>query len=109
MIDQNAIKQPVVSFSFGRNSDGDEAESSVSFGSIDSSRYTGSLIYFSLTETKYWEIAFNGFRTMNGTVDSLYRKAVVDTGTTLMVLPYDEAQALYSSYVSPLSKRSADF
>jgi aspergillopepsin I len=69
------------------------------FGKIDSTKYTGEMMYTPLVNnSKYWELAFTGFNVG----PSLYWlesewKAIVDTGTTLMLLQDDLVELYYKN------------
>ncbi|EFR00643.1 aspergillopepsin A [Nannizzia gypsea CBS 118893] len=68
------------------------------FGFIDENKHVGKLSYLPVdTSRGRWETTFSGFST--GKVDnSTYRfKAVVDTGTTFMLLPKQITEQYYSS------------
>ncbi|XP_018795365.1 PREDICTED: lysosomal aspartic protease-like [Bactrocera latifrons] len=63
-------------------------------GGSDSSLYQGSLTYVSLSQKTYWQFSLGG-ATMNGKVlCSSGCQAIADTGTSLMVAPFDAYNAL---------------
>jgi aspergillopepsin I len=66
------------------------------FGRVDSTKYTGDLVYMPIVNnSKYWELTFTGFN-IGPSVEWLVSRwpAIVDTGTTLMLLQ-DDLVALY--------------
>ena len=76
----------------------DTASGSYDFGSIDASQYSGSLQYAAVdTSSGYWQVESN-----TNTIGGQVRKcttcspAVMDTGTTLMLIDADVAEAYYA-------------
>ncbi|KAG0342412.1 hypothetical protein BG000_004709 [Podila horticola] len=64
------------------------------FGAIDNTKYTGSLTYVPVTQEGYWQVlvedaAFNG-QSLGQT-----SQGIVDTGTTLIIVGDDAAQAIH--------------
>jgi aspergillopepsin I len=69
------------------------------FGRIDSTKYTGEMLYTPLVNnSKYWEFTFTGFN-IGPSIEWLESKwpAIVDTGTTLLLLQDDLAQLYYAN------------
>ena len=54
-------------------------------GGTDSTFYTGSITYYTLSSATYWEINWDGV-SVNGTLYSASYSAIVDSGTTLLVV-----------------------
>lgn len=71
-------------------SDTDDANGELTLGGVDTSKYTGTLTYFSKSNTSpysyYWGIATAGL-TYGSTSLETSANAIVDTGTTLIYIP----------------------
>ncbi|KAH6898131.1 aspartic peptidase domain-containing protein [Thelonectria olida] len=65
------------------------------FGYINKTEYTGSL-YYTRSVSEFWEIVVGGYQVGTGTYKSLSFNALVDTGTTLLLLPQTIVTAYYS-------------
>ncbi|KKY15684.1 putative peptidase a1 [Diplodia seriata] len=73
------------------------APGSFDFGYIDSSKYTGSITYANVdTSNGWWQFNAGGYSIGSGAAVSTTFAAVVDTGTTLMVLPGTIVNAYYA-------------
>ncbi|GJJ68046.1 hypothetical protein EMPS_00392 [Entomortierella parvispora] len=77
-----------------------EANGEVTFGGVDSSKYTGSITYVPITSqspsNEYWgvdcsSISYGSTQLLGATA------GIVDTGTTLVLLSSDAVQSLYNS------------
>ncbi|KAH7060206.1 rhizopuspepsin 2 precursor [Linnemannia elongata] len=66
------------------------------FGGINSSKYTGSLTYVPVTQQGYWQISIDdaGY---SGQSLGQSSQGIVDTGTTLIIVGDDAAQAIHNS------------
>ncbi|GAA5801972.1 aspartic peptidase domain-containing protein [Helicostylum pulchrum] len=89
-----SIPAPIVSFYLGHYRDGGKGE--VLFGDINQNYFEGELRYVPVTLKKYWQvdlsgISVNGRKVMNGSVP-----AIIDTGTTLIIVPPYIAQEIHS-------------
>lgn len=62
-------------------------------GGADPSHYTGSVTYVPLTSDTYWEVALDDL-TVGGKSSSTTKKAVIDSGTSLLAGPTDEVKAI---------------
>ncbi|KAF9141912.1 1,3-beta-glucanosyltransferase [Linnemannia schmuckeri] len=91
-----ALAQPVVSVFLPseRRFNGHGGE--YLFGGINSSKYTGSLTYVPVTQEGYWQISIDdaGY---SGQSLGQSSQGIVDTGTTLIVLGDDAAQAIHNN------------
>lgn len=68
-------------------------EGELLLGAIDSSKYTGSIVYQPLISETYWQIALSGV-TLGGASVSSARKGVVDTGTSIFAGPSADVSAI---------------
>ncbi|KAG0003575.1 1,3-beta-glucanosyltransferase [Entomortierella chlamydospora] len=66
------------------------------FGGIDSSKYTGSLTYVPVTQEGYWQISVDDIG-YNGQSLGQSSQGIVDTGTTLIIVGDDAAQAIHDN------------
>ena len=91
----NALAQGLISdtvFSFYLSStDGQTSE--LTFGGVDSNRYIGTLQYFNVTLEEYWEVKFAGL-SVNGKAYNTVSRAILDTGTSLLVGPQADVDNL---------------
>jgi len=89
-LQQNLWDQPVFSFYLGKQ---DGATGELLLGGIDNTKYSGSLIWIPLISETYWEVALDSM-TMNGQPVTQVKKAVVDSGTSILAGPSAEVKAL---------------
>ena len=94
-IKQNKVDQPIFAFYLGDNGPGE-----LTFGGYDSSKFEGELTYVKLEAATYWEITLDeiscGDYKKEGSDDNKI-KAIVDSGTSLIVGPKAEIAALATS------------
>ncbi|KAM3934470.1 gastricsin-like [Leptodactylus fuscus] len=83
LIQQNLIPQPVFSFYLT------EQSGEVILGGVDSSLYSGQIVWAPVTQQIYWQIAIDAF-SVNGQASgwcSQGCQGIVDTGTPLLTIP----------------------
>ncbi|KAI8342353.1 aspartic peptidase domain-containing protein [Chlamydoabsidia padenii] len=90
------IDEPVVGIYLGRTQDGGKGEAT--FGGINKEHFDGELQYIDVTEKKYWKVDFDGID-IDGTLHRDFRtnQAMVDTGTTLTILPTSLVDAIHDT------------
>ncbi|KAK9425762.1 hypothetical protein SUNI508_03123 [Seiridium unicorne] len=67
------------------------------FGFIDPTEYTGDISFVPVNaSTGFWQFTASGFRVDNSSVVSFPHIAIADTGTTLLFVPDQIAEAYYS-------------
>ncbi|KAI1274999.1 secreted aspartic proteinase precursor [Xylaria sp. FL0933] len=67
------------------------------FGFLDSSKYTGSITYASVsTRQGFWEFTASGYAVGSGSFKSSSIDGIADTGTTLLYLPSTIVSAYYA-------------
>jgi hypothetical protein len=101
MVEQGLVDQPV--FTFYLTSDGTDGEMDI--GGIDTAHYTGAISYVPLISEDYWSIKLDSL-TLAGSSTPLTaaRKAIVDTGTSLLGGPSQDVKAIAALVgASPLS------
>lgn len=94
------VAQPVMGYHLGRASDGSN-DGEVTFGGVDPFKFKGDLTEVENVSTEgFWEakldaVSFNGSKiSLSG---SYSRSAILDTGTTLIVAPQADADALHTA------------
>ncbi|KAH6686866.1 vacuolar protease A [Plectosphaerella plurivora] len=93
MVNQKAIDEPVFAFYLGdTNDEGDESE--VVFGGVDKSRYEGKINYIPLRRKAYWEVDLDSISYGDQVAELEKTGAILDTGTSLNVLPSSLADML---------------
>jgi cathepsin D len=90
---EGVISQPVFAFYLGK-SDGSTGE--LSIGGIDNSKFSGTMNWVPLSNETYWEFALDGM-TMNGQSITAVRRAVADSGTSILAGPTSEVSAIANS------------
>lgn len=92
LLSQGSISTEVLGVSFKpeSGSDTDDTNGELTLGGTDSSKFTGSLTYFSTlksgTAAAYWGISIASF-TYGSTTLASSATGIVDTGTTLIYIP----------------------
>jgi len=90
---QGLLAQPVFTFYLGKT-DGSTGELTV--GGIDSSKYTGNINYVQLSSDTYWEFDLDGLL-IKGSSITTAKKAVADSGTSILAGPSAEVKAIATS------------
>ncbi|KAI9318436.1 aspartic peptidase domain-containing protein [Dichotomocladium elegans] len=95
MKEQNLIDQAIVGVYLGRARDGGSGQ--ITFGKTDPAHYQGELKYVPVTSERYWQVELNsmkiaGVEALKGPIG-----AIVDTGTTLIVLPTELSKAIHAA------------
>lgn len=91
LVHDKLINSKVFSVALSRASDGLK-DGVIHFGAVDKSYYTGPMTYSKTTsELGYWEIALDDAAIDGVSYGFKGRTAIIDTGTSLMLLPPDDA------------------
>ncbi|KAG6011025.1 saccharopepsin [Claviceps maximensis] len=90
MINQKLLDEPVFAFYLGSSDEGSEAI----FGGVDKSHYTGKIEYIPLRRKAYWEVDIDSIAFGDEVADLDNTGAILDTGTSLNVLPSSLAELL---------------
>ncbi|KAI5467995.1 aspartic peptidase domain-containing protein [Mariannaea sp. PMI_226] len=91
MINQKLLDEPVFAFYLGGS---EEDESEAVFGGVDSNHYTGEIEYIPLRRKAYWEVDLESIAFGDETAELENTGAILDTGTSLNVLPSSLADML---------------
>lgn len=106
MAEQNLVQQPVIGYRLGRVADGsNNNHGQITFGAIDSSQVSGSITEFdNQSNDGYWEVPLDdvsvgsksvlGSRRRRG---SNTHRATLDTGTSLIIAPKSQADAIHNA------------
>ncbi|CAM1509095.1 Fc.00g028340.m01.CDS01 [Cosmosporella sp. VM-42] len=90
MVNQKLLDEPVFAFYLGDT----EGESEATFGGVDDSRYSGKLEYIPLRRKAYWEVDLDAIAFGDEVAEMENTGAILDTGTSLNVLPSALAELL---------------
>ncbi|KAH8271425.1 hypothetical protein KR018_009788, partial [Drosophila ironensis] len=85
MCEQQLVDQCLFSFYLKRNGS-QKKGGELLFGGVDATKFTGSLTYVPLTHVGYWQFEMDGVE-IGGTMISHHRRAIADTGTSLLAAP----------------------
>lgn len=79
------------------------------FGGIDRDYFTGNLTYArSISEYGFWEVFIDSLAIGDEVVDTTDRKAVIDTGTSLLLMPPRDARDVHSRIPDVLVQEMED-
>jgi len=88
LVDSGKLAQPVFGFYLGNDSPGELA-----IGGVDPKHYTGDFTYVPLSAEGYWEVALTDVK-LAGASMSTSKRAIVDSGTSLLAGPTAEIKAI---------------
>jgi hypothetical protein len=94
LVNSGKLDEPVFAFYLGSGG----ADGELTIGGVNSAHYTGDFHYVPVVDmipgtTGYWEIVLDDV-TVNGNSISAAKRGVVDSGTSLMVVPSNEIKAI---------------
>jgi saccharopepsin len=90
MVNQKLLDEPVFAFYLADA----EGESEAVFGGVDKDHYTGKLEYIPLRRKAYWEVDLDAIAYGDEVAEMENTGAILDTGTSLNVLPSALAELL---------------
>lgn len=93
MIDQKLLDEPVFSFWLGTLEKDIEGGECV-FGGVDPDHFEGEVIYIPVRRKAYWEVTLDAFFFGKDMVDVYNTGIILDTGTSLIVMPSDISELL---------------
>lgn len=92
----DTLKSNVFGINLDRAGDGTQ-DGEVTFGGVDNSKISGNINYLDTTDDKStWTIPADDVEVNGKSVGLSGKKAVIDTGTTYMFLPPDDAKAVFA-------------
>lgn len=90
------LKSNIVSFSLSRASDGGK-DGEVTFGGVDDSKFSGKISYTNTQgRSGLWRIPLDDASVDSNACHFSDRSAIIDTGTSYMLLPPDDAKTLHA-------------
>ena len=92
MLNQGLLDEPVFSFYLGNTEAG--TDSMATFGGVDKSLYSGKIVYIPLRRKAYWEVELDAITFGGETADLEGTGVILDTGTSLIILPTTIAELL---------------
>jgi saccharopepsin len=92
MINQKLVDEPVFAFYLTDTNSGEESEAI--FGGIDKDHYEGKMTYIPLRRKAYWEVDLDSISFGDETAELEDTGVILDTGTSLNVLPSALAELL---------------
>lgn len=90
MVQEHLIPEPIFSFYLQADSSQD---GELTFGGIDTSKFTGEIAYTPLTAQTYWKVGLTSL-SFGGKVVGSGISAIIDSGTSLLVGPKDTVKAM---------------
>jgi len=94
MIDQGVVEEPVFSFWLNRDPNGEHGGELI-LGGSDPNYFTGNMTYVNVTREGYWQIQMDAMESAsNGVGCNGGCTAIVDTGSSLLVGPSEETNAI---------------
>jgi hypothetical protein len=88
------LEEPVFGFFLGNHADGE-----LEIGGVDPKHYKGSFTYVPLSHEGMWQVALDGVSFgVAGTSLSTTKKAIIDSGTSFLVGPAADVQAIMHTF-----------
>ncbi|KAM5469678.1 hypothetical protein MauCBS54593_004232 [Microsporum audouinii] len=107
LMQQKLLKSNIIGINLQRNSDG-ATDGQITFGDVDKSKFSGELTYSNVVSGGYqWEIAVDDIIMDGKPLNFKGRSGIVDTGTSFLLLPPDDADLIHSKI--PKSAKSSVF
>ncbi|KAJ2720390.1 aspartic proteinase precursor [Coemansia sp. Benny D115] len=95
MANAGLLERPVFSFWVREGKNGQHAGGEVVLGGVNPKRFQGKVRTLPLVRKMYWEVELNGLLIDESPVPNINtRTAIIDTGTSLIVLPAVDADAV---------------
>ncbi|KAJ1968653.1 hypothetical protein IWQ62_001115 [Dispira parvispora] len=105
ILEQGLLTSNTVAFSLSKSREADGTGGYVEFGHIDQTAFEGELLYIPVNQPIYWEITVQGMF-VNGMDLGVSGDGMIDTGTTLLVVPPTVAELFHSQF--PLAWKNPD-
>ncbi|KAF3491914.1 uncharacterized protein GIQ15_01431 [Arthroderma uncinatum] len=107
MMQQNLLKSNIIGINLQRNSEG-ATDGQITFGDVDKSKFSGDITYSDIVPSGYqWEISVDDMIMDGKPLNFKGRSGIVDTGTSFLLLPPDDADLVHSKI--PQSAKTAVF
>ncbi|KAG2214057.1 hypothetical protein INT46_004972 [Mucor plumbeus] len=88
MLEQDILQEPIFAI-YSQHNAGE-----IDFGTVDPSRFIGKINYVEVIDTSYWMMATN--RIQFGSIAFENRKAIIDSGSTMIIMSNQDANAYHS-------------
>ncbi|XP_017067602.1 lysosomal aspartic protease [Drosophila eugracilis] len=111
MISQGVVQSPVFSFFLHDNGSTVNYGGELILGGSDPSLYRGGLTYTPVTQAAYWQFQTDSIR-IGSSIISVYDAAIADTGTSLIIAPvaeFDAIAALFNANADGLFQCSSSY
>lgn len=109
LLSKKLITQNLFGVSLQRQSDGDN-DGVVNFGDWDKSQFSGDLTWTpSVSNAGLWEIDLDGCSVGSKDLKLTGNTAIIDTGTSLLLLPVDDAVAIHAGLSSNYKRDNENF
>lgn len=93
---QGKVQAPVMGYHLGRVADGYN-DGEVTFGGVDTNKFSGNITVIDNVSTKgFWEASIDAISVGGTNLGLSGRMAILDTGTTLIVAPPADADAVHA-------------
>ncbi|KAG0003139.1 hypothetical protein BGZ80_005846 [Entomortierella chlamydospora] len=107
----NVLSQNVLGIYLEQNSGATLKETApggeITFGGVNSERFTGDVTYVNNIASQQWTIAVGGMKVGNTVINTDGAMAAIDTGTTAMLVPQSIANAINGAIPGALTSTSA--
>ena len=95
LIEQGAVKDSVFGIYFDRINDSTSSDSEVTLGGVDTSKFTGDLVYNNLVpNASHWQISLDDLIVNGSPLGFKDRTANIDTGTSYITIPETDLTTL---------------
>src|SRR5438128_11763474 len=95
LIEQGAVKDSVFGIYFDRINDSTSSDSEVTLGGVDTSKFTGDLVYNNLVpNASHWQISLDDLIVNGSPLGFKVRTANIDTGTSYITIPETDLTTL---------------
>jgi len=104
-----AVKVAQTGYALGRVAD-ETNIGQITFGGVDKSKFTGSLTLIdNVSQTGFWEGDMDAVSVDGKSVNLTGRSAILDTGTTLLIVPEADAAAIHAAIPGAQSNGQGSF
>jgi len=98
LVKQGIVKNPFFSFHLARVKNGGKDDSELTLGGVDTSKFTGKIVFNKvISNDGFWHIGLQGAAVNGKKLSLLGKDAVIDTGTTLLIIPAADAVAIHKN------------
>lgn len=105
MISQNVLNPGLVSFFLGNNEYGNgEGQGEILFGGMDSGYYVDDITWIPINQQGYWQFTIDGIAADQFSLCQNGCQGMADTGTSLLIGPYQDIQNLHQYLGAYLSQ-----